>query len=89
MINARNAWKEIQAQLEAMQPGYRIRIESFKRDRWMEISALKDGQLEIAEHGIITGTFSIDRAEAHSYVKKILSREFPRSKMLRLHRSRI
>ena len=87
MISARNALNVIESQIERMSTGSRVKIESFKKDRWLEILALPDDKLELSEHGFLNRTLSMSRTEARGEIKRILAREFPRSNMLRLHRS--
>jgi len=62
----------------------KLRIESFKGDRWIEITKKDNSSFEILEHGFRNNTLAIDEKELKRVLKELFKIEFPRSHQVRV-----
>lgn len=86
-IGARNAVKTIDQRMGHLEQGYVLKVESFKRDRWIEIEKL-DGFYRFTEHGFRILSFDTSDKEFRTKLKESVEIEFPRSNQLRIHISK-
>ena len=82
-IPARSAEKLVYGQAVKLENGKKLRVESFKGDRWIEITK-KDNGFEILEHGFRNNILTVDEKELRRVLKELLETEFPRSHQLRI-----
>ena len=65
-----------------------LKVESFKRDRWIEFTRNEDDTYKVVEHGFSNAMLTISSADLKGEIKRLIDVEFPRSNQLRIHVSK-
>ncbi|BCS92121.1 hypothetical protein L3N51_02162 [Metallosphaera sp. J1] len=84
IISARSAQKIIYSTCKKLKVGNGLRIESYKRDRFLEIYFLDHDKYKIIESGYNRREFEISGEQLKDLLREVLSIEFPRSHILYL-----
>ncbi|MCH1770903.1 MULTISPECIES: hypothetical protein [Metallosphaera] len=84
IISARSAQKVIFSTCRRLKIGDGVRVESYKRDRFIEIYLVSNDKYKIIENGYNRRELTISGQELKDFLKGILSIEFPRSNVLYL-----
>lgn len=83
-IPIRSADKLVYGQVVKLEIGKEIRVESFKGDRWIEITKKDNSSFEILEHGFRNNTLTVDEKGLKRTLKELFEIEFPRSHQVRI-----
>ena len=87
-ISARSAGKVVEQRVKQINAGDVLKVESFKRDRWIEFTKKEDGAYDVVEHGFSNTSLTISSADLKGEIKRMVDAEFPRSNQLRIHVSK-
>ena len=71
--------------LAKMETNDRLELHSFKRDRFLAITCTDSGSFQVQEKGYKDQVIIADREQMSRLLKKMIKREFPRSRKVRLH----
>ncbi|GAA5418203.1 hypothetical protein [Sulfurisphaera tokodaii] len=83
-ISARSADKLVYGQIVKLPFGKRLRVESFKGDRWIEIVKIDENNYKIIEHGFNNHVYNVTGNDLKRILKELFEVEFPRSHQLRV-----
>jgi len=84
-ISAKSADKLVFGQVIKLEIGKVMRIESFKGDRWVEITKIREDSFNIVESGFKKMTYeNVSKEDLKNLLKRIFDEEFPRSHQLRV-----
>ncbi len=87
-ISARSAGKVVEQRVKQIGVGDTLKVESFKRDRWIQFTRNGEDTYSIVEHGFASGTITVSSAELKGEIRRLVEVEFPRSNQLRIHVAR-
>lgn len=87
-ISARSAGKVVEQRVKQIGAGDVLKVESFKRDRWIEFTRNEDDTYGIVEHGFSNAVLTVRGADLKGEIKRLVDAEFPRSNQLRIHVSK-
>ncbi len=76
--------KFLQRQQHTLSLNETLRVLTFKKDRYLQITRISDTEPEfrIAEHGFLNQTLDIAADDLKRALKPVILREFPRSNMV-------
>ncbi|BFH72656.1 hypothetical protein SJAV_06000 [Sulfurisphaera javensis] len=83
-IPVKSADKLVYGQVTKLEKGKKLRVESFKGDRWLEITKIDENTFEINEHGFNNNVYKTNLKELKKLLKELIEEEFPRSHQLRV-----
>lgn len=84
---ASSADKLVVSQSLKLREGETLRVESFKGDRWLEITR-KGDRFSITEHGFRDATYEVGEGDLRQLLRRLMDFEFPRSHQLRVSKSK-
>ena len=87
-ISARSAAKVVEQRVKQISAGDMLKVESFKRDRWIQFTRNEDDTYDIVEHGFSSAMLTVSSADLKGEIKRLIDVEFPRSNQLRIHVSK-
>ncbi|MEM0157400.1 MAG: hypothetical protein QXN26_04970 [Thermoplasmataceae archaeon] len=87
-ISARSAAKVVEQRVKQIGPGDTLKVESFKRDRWVQFTRNGDDTYSIVEHGFVSESTTVNSTDLRGEIRRLVDAEFPRSNQLRIHVSR-
>lgn len=87
-ISARSAGKVVEQRVKQIGIGDALKVESFKRDRWIEFTRNHDDTYSIVEHGFFIATLTVSSEGLKKEIRRLVDIEFPHSNQLRIHVSR-
>ncbi|ADL18451.1 hypothetical protein ASAC_0043 [Acidilobus saccharovorans 345-15] len=71
-----------------LKDGETLRVESFKGDRWLEITRKRGDGFSVTEHGFKNATYEVGEEELRQLLRRLIDFEFPRSHQLRVSKSK-
>ena len=84
MIDRDRAEILVSAKAQKLALGHCLRMESFKRDRYVEVSRKEIDTFQVVQYGFVRAEHVCDAAGLKKLLKALFKREFPRSTKLRL-----
>lgn len=86
LVNIEMVLAELKRYLKACPIGGGIELMSYKRNRTIAVIRSSKESLRIKEKGYNVEEVAIDYAQLDKKLKKMMKREFPRSRKIRLHK---
>ncbi|BFI76214.1 hypothetical protein [Sulfurisphaera ohwakuensis] len=83
-VSAKSADRLVYMQIVKLPFGKRLRVESFKGDRWIEIVKIDENNYKIIEHGFNNNVYNVTENDLKRILKELFGVEFPRSHQLRI-----
>lgn len=84
LINIDNIVQDVQRMLKSTDANAGLEIMSYKRNRAISITRVDDNNFIVIENGYIHEENSISNDQLGKHLKKLVKREFPRSRKVRI-----
>ncbi len=86
LVNIEMAYAELIYHLKRCSVGAGMELMSYKRNRTIAVLKVNSEDFRILEKGYVVGEVAVSAVQLEKKLKKIMKREFPRSRKIRLHK---
>jgi len=86
LVNIETAYAELMYHLKRCSAGGGMELMSYKRNRTIAVIKVTSENYRLLEKGYVVGETTVNLAQVEKKLKKIMKREFPRSRKIRLHK---